>query len=103
MYRRGGVSPPVSEGCYFFANESYKSYVTGGISLRNIVVLLPLERSQYSLFLHLFRVPLSVTDSGTLIRPLPFKRVVIIVGVGVPDDPYTVSSVSHRIYSEAVP
>ena len=55
------------------------------------------------MFLHLFRVPLSVTDSGTLIRPLPFKRVVIIVGVGVPDDPYAVSSVSHRIYSEAVP
>ena len=48
------------------------------MSLRNIVVLLPLERSQYSLFLHLFRVPLSVTDSGTLIRPRPFKRVVIL-------------------------
>ena len=26
-----------------------------------------------------------------------------LVGVGVPDDPYAVSSVSHRIYSEAVP
>ena len=25
-----------------------------------------------------------------------------LVGVGVPDDPYAVSSVSHRIYSEAV-
>ena len=35
--------------------------------------------------------------------PLPFKRVVIIVGVGVLDDPYAVSSVSNRIYSEAVP
>ena len=44
----------------------------GGISLRNIVVLLPLGRSQYSLFLHLFRVPSSVTDSGTLIRPRPY-------------------------------
>ena len=36
--------------------------------LRNIVVLLPLERSQYSLFLHLFRVPSSAPGSGTLIR-----------------------------------
>ena len=36
--------------------------------LRNIVVLLPLGRSQYSLFLHLFRVPSSAPGSGTLIR-----------------------------------
>ena len=47
-------------------------YPPNPFALRNIVVLLPLERSQYSLFLHLIRVPSSATGSGTLIRPNPF-------------------------------
>ena len=37
--------------------------------LRNIVVLLPLERLQYSLFLHQLRVPFSSAGSGTRICP----------------------------------
>lgn len=32
LYRRGGVSPPVVKGLYFFTNESYRSYATGGVT-----------------------------------------------------------------------
>ena len=45
MYGRGGVSPPVQKGCYFFANESYKIYVTGGVTppLRCARQIMPLN------------------------------------------------------------
>ena len=75
------------------------------LHLRNIVVLLPLGRSQYSLFLHLIRVPSSFTEGGTLIRlriceasrlaqykmfvlcPVEHKNAASIVGDGVLDVP----------------
>ena len=44
-------------------------------SLKNIVVLLPVSRSQYSLFFQLIRVPSSVPDSGTLVRPTPYSLI----------------------------
>ena len=68
--------------------------MTGGISLRNIVVLLVWNTSQYSLFLHLIRVPLSVPDSGTLIRPRPYRFCEnLSVGEGVLDLPPSVKQI----------
>ena len=57
------------------------------LHLRNIVVLLVWSTSQYSLFLHLIRVPSSFTEGGTLIRP---RR------------PANGSRILPKIYSEVV-
>ena len=66
--------------CFLAVRNTNVCLATAEKFLRNIVVLLPLERSQYSLFLHLIRVPSSAPGSGTLIRQigyfLPFLRAV---------------------------
>ena len=97
---RRGVVPYTKIVCVYTGGETPPlrytpfSLLPPPFSLKNIVVLLPLVRSQYSLFFQLIRVPSSVPDSGTLVRPnayclfpIPYSLFPI---------PYSLSLIQHN-------